>query len=69
MTMNPARSNCGSISVPGRRVYFGKDGERLIICWAAARKRQRRDIAAAIAKWKDYRGRGTATPLTRDRAK
>src|SRR5438128_1264217 len=36
---------------PGYRVYFGKDGERLVILLAGGtKKRQARDIAAAQAR-------------------
>jgi len=41
---------------PGYRVYFGKDGERLIILLGGGtKKRQQQDISAAIAKWEDYK--------------
>jgi putative addiction module killer protein len=41
---------------PGYRVYFGKDGERLIILVGGGTKqRQSRDIERAIACWADYR--------------
>jgi len=43
---------------PGYRVYFGKDGERLVILPAGGTKQhQQRDIAAAIANWQDYKQR------------
>lgn len=43
---------------PGYRVYFGKDGERLVILLGGgAKKRQRRDIETAIARWQDYKRR------------
>lgn len=43
---------------PGYRVYFGKDGERLVILLAGgAKKRQQKDIATAIANWHDYKSR------------
>lgn len=43
---------------PGYRVYFGKDGEQLVILLGGgAKKRQQRDIAAAIADWQDYKRR------------
>jgi putative addiction module killer protein len=39
---------------PGYRVYFGKDGERLLILLGGGTKqRQERDISAAIANWQD----------------
>jgi putative addiction module killer protein len=41
---------------PGYRVYFGKDSERMVILLGGgAKKRQRQDIAAALAKWQDYK--------------
>ena len=43
---------------PGYRVYFGKDGERLVILLGGStKKRQQRDIDAAIADWQDYKRR------------
>lgn len=41
---------------PGYRVYFGKDGERLVILLGGGtKKRQRQDIAKALMNWKDYK--------------
>jgi putative addiction module killer protein len=43
---------------PGYRVYFGRDGETLVILLAGGTKRgQQRDIAAARERWADYRRR------------
>jgi putative addiction module killer protein len=43
---------------PGYRVYFGKDGEELIILLAGGtKKKQSRDIAEAQAIWADYKKR------------
>jgi putative addiction module killer protein len=43
---------------PGFRIYFGKDGERLVILLAGGtKKRQRKDIEDAKARWQDYRKR------------
>ena len=43
---------------PGYRVYFGKDGETLVILvGGGTKKRQQDDIAAAKARWKDYKRR------------
>jgi putative addiction module killer protein len=43
---------------PGYRVYFGKDGERLVILLGgSAKKRQDAAIAAAKAAWVEYRRR------------
>ncbi len=41
---------------PGYRVYFGKDGDRLIILLGGgSKKRQQRDIAEAIRLWAEYK--------------
>lgn len=43
---------------PGYRVYFGRDGERLVILLGGGtKKRQQRDIAAAHECWADYKAR------------
>ncbi len=43
---------------PGYRIYFGKDGERLVILLGGGtKKRQQQDIAKAIALWRDYKRR------------
>ena len=43
---------------PGDRVYFGKDGEALVILLAGGtKKRQDRDIAAALERWSAYKKR------------
>jgi putative addiction module killer protein len=43
---------------PGYRVYFGKDGETLVILLAGGTKRrQQRDIDDAHARWEDYKSR------------
>jgi putative addiction module killer protein len=43
---------------PGYRIYFGKDGERLVILLAGGTKqRQQADIKAAKANWQDYKRR------------
>jgi putative addiction module killer protein len=43
---------------PGYRIYFGKDGERLILLLGGgSKKRQQKDIQNAIARWQDYRQR------------
>ena len=42
----------------GYRIYFGKDGEALIILLGGGtKKRQQRDIRAALANWQDYKQR------------
>ena len=42
---------------PGYRIYLGKDGERLVILVGGTKRRQQRDINAAIVNWEDYKRR------------
>jgi len=43
---------------PGYRIYFGKDGERLVILLGGGtKKQQQKDINDAIARWHDYKKR------------
>lgn len=43
---------------PGYRIYFGRDGDRLIVLLGGGTKqRQHRDIADALARWQDYKTR------------
>ena len=43
---------------PGYRVYFGKDGEALIILLGGgSKKRQQADISAVMSCWQDYQRR------------
>jgi len=43
---------------PGYRVYFGKDGENVVILLGGGTKKQQdRDIATAQERWKDYKKR------------
>ena len=43
---------------PGYRIYFGRDGETLIILLCGGTKRwQKDDIAAAQAHWAEYKRR------------
>ena len=43
---------------PGYRIYFGKEGERLVILLGGGTKsRQQRDISAALANWQNYKRR------------
>ena len=45
---------------PGYRIYFGKDGDTLLILLGGSSKqRQQRAIATAKACWSDYRRRKT----------
>jgi putative addiction module killer protein len=43
---------------PGYRIYFGKDGDLLVILLCGGtKKRQERDIELAQARWADYKRR------------
>jgi putative addiction module killer protein len=43
---------------PGYRIYFGRDGERLVVLLGGGTKRrQDRDIQIAQARWAEYRRR------------
>jgi putative addiction module killer protein len=44
---------------PGYRVYFGKDGDVVILLGGGTKKRQNRDIATAQKRWADYKKRRT----------
>ena len=45
---------------PGYRVYFGKDGERLVILLGgSAKKRQAAAISVAQATWTEYKHRSS----------
>ena len=42
----------------GYRVYFGRDGERLVVLLGGGtKKRQKKDIDNAIDRWQDYKNR------------
>jgi putative addiction module killer protein len=48
------RIDCG----PGYRIYFAKDGDRLIILLAGgSKKRQQQDIEDAQYRWQQYKAR------------
>ena len=41
---------------PGYRVYFGKDGEEIVILLGGGTKRrQQHDIQVALARWENYK--------------
>lgn len=41
---------------PGCRIYFGRDGDTLVILLAGGtKKRQQRDIEMAHIRWADYK--------------
>jgi putative addiction module killer protein len=43
---------------PGYRIYFGKDGDRLVILVGGGTKnRQQEDIRIALDRWQDYKQR------------
>ena len=43
---------------PGYRIYFGKDGAKIvIILGGGTKRRQQNDISSAKAFWKDYKDR------------
>lgn len=43
---------------PGFRIYFGKDGEQIVILLVGGTKRrQQTDIVTACALWKEYKQR------------
>jgi putative addiction module killer protein len=43
---------------PGYRIYFGKDGERIVVLLGGGiKKRQQKDIEAARKLWKEYQHR------------
>jgi putative addiction module killer protein len=45
---------------PGYRIYFGKDGDQMVILLTGGtKKRQRKDIEMAQGYWKDYQHRKT----------
>jgi putative addiction module killer protein len=45
---------------PGYRIYFGRDGDRLVVLLAGGTKRrQQEDIRRAKANWEDYWNRKT----------
>ena len=43
---------------PGYRIYFGRDGDRLVILLGGGtKKRQQTHISDAISRWQDYKRR------------
>ncbi len=43
---------------PGYRIYFGRDGERIVILLGGGtKKRQQQDILTAQGRWTDYKQR------------
>jgi putative addiction module killer protein len=48
---------------PGHRVYFGKDGERIVILLCGGtKKRQQDDIELAGEFWRDYKRQRRSEP-------
>jgi putative addiction module killer protein len=62
-TSNVKRLQAGVLELkidfgPGYRVYFGREGKRLVILLGGGtKKRQQRDIENAVSRWADYRKR------------
>ncbi len=51
-------TECRSDFGPGYRVYFGKDGDRLVILLGGGtKKRQQGDIRKSHDLWRDYKSR------------
>lgn len=43
---------------PGYRIYFGKDGDRMVmLVGGGTKKRQQQDIHTALGRWQDYKQR------------
>jgi putative addiction module killer protein len=43
---------------PGYRIYFGKDGDRIVVLLGGGtKKRQQKDIDSACAHWRHYKER------------
>ena len=45
---------------PGYRIYFGKDGDALVLLGGGTKRRQQADIAKARDLWSEYRQRKKA---------
>ena len=39
---------------PRYRVYFGKEGDNVILLWGGKKQRQEKDVARAKSCWTDY---------------
>jgi putative addiction module killer protein len=53
-----AFTSAKSISAPGYRVYFGEEGEQIVILLSGGTKqRQQSDIRLALERWEDYKQR------------
>jgi putative addiction module killer protein len=73
-TSNVAPIGAGAAEVkidrgPGYRIYFGWDGRTLVVLLGGGTKRrQPRDITAALTAWRDYKARraaGRSGPISR----
>jgi putative addiction module killer protein len=53
---------------PGYRIYFGQDGDRIVILRGGGTKqRQQSDIATALRRWTDYKKRKKRIREKRDK--
>jgi len=53
----PIRSGVCEMRVhfgPGYRVYFGLDGDVIVLLWGGVKSTQPRDISRAVKYWGDY---------------
>ena len=62
-TLGDSRSVGGGVSElrvdfgPGYRVYFGKEGEDVILLWGGGKQSQAKDITRAKIYWTEYQSR------------
>lgn len=42
---------------PGYRIYFGREGDRVVVLGGGTKQRQQVDIERAHARWADYKQR------------
>lgn len=48
--------SCASSFGPGYRIYFGREGERVVILlWGGTKQRQSEDISRARQLWATYK--------------
>ena len=39
---------------PGSRIYFGEDGDFVVLLWGGIKRTQQRDLKTAKKHWKKY---------------